>query len=76
MVLSAFGFWNFDMTAPFLLEGAKFNLNGNKDAYLTEASEFSKYDTAKQAFGQQGELVELSGKSSNCVWNQSTGTCG
>ena len=67
---------NFDMTAPFLLEGAKFNLNGNKDAFLTEASEFGKYDVAKQAFVQQGELVELTGKSSNCAWNQSTGTCG
>ena len=67
---------NFDMTAPFLLEGAKFNLNGNKDAFLTEASEFGKYDVAKQAFVQQGELVELSGKSTNCVWNQTTGTCG
>ena len=23
-----------DMTAPFLIEGAKFNMNGNKDAYF------------------------------------------
>ena len=67
---------NFDMTAPFLLEGAKFNLNGTKDAYLTEASEFGKYDAAKQAFVQQGELIELSGKSSNCVWSQTTNSCG
>ena len=67
---------NLDMTAPFLLDGAKFNLSGNKDAYLTEASEFGKYDAAKQSFAQQGELIELSGKSSNCVWNQGTGTCG
>ena len=67
---------NIDMTAPFLIEGAKFNLSGNKDAYLTEASEFGKYDYTKQAFIQQGELIELSGKSKNCVWNQSTGLCG
>jgi len=67
---------NLDMTAPFLLEGAKFNLAGNKDAYLTEASEFGRYDYTKQSFVQQGELIELSGKSKNCVWNQSTGLCG
>ncbi len=66
---------NLDMTSPFLLEGARFNLDGNKDAYLTEASEFGKYNAAKQAFEQQGELIELSGKSSNCAWDQSAGVC-
>ncbi len=67
---------NLDMTAPWLLEGAKFNLNGLKDAYLTEASEYVVYDGAKQTFVQKGELIELSGKSSNCVWSQSEGRCG
>jgi branched-chain amino acid transport system substrate-binding protein len=66
---------NLDMTAPFMLEGARFNLDGNKDAYLTEASEFGRYDYTKQAFIQQGELIELSGKSSNCAWSQASGTC-
>jgi hypothetical protein len=64
-----------DMTAPFLIEGAKFNLNGGKDAYFTEASEFSKYSAAKQGFEQQGALIELSGKSANCQWDQSKGAC-
>ena len=64
-----------DMTAPFLIEGAKFNLNGNKDAYFTEASEFSKYNAAKQGFEQQGALIELSGKSTNCSWDQAKGAC-
>ncbi len=64
-----------DMTAPFLLEGAKFNMNGNKDAFLTEASEYSKYDAAKQTWAQQGDLIELSGKSTNCAWDQATGVC-
>ena len=41
---------SFDMTSPFLLEGGKFNLNGNKDSYLTESSEFGKYDSVKQGF--------------------------
>ncbi len=67
---------NFDLTAPYLLQGAKFNLSGNKDAYLTEASEFGKYDYLKQSFIQQGDLIELSGKSKNCAWNQQTGNCG
>jgi branched-chain amino acid transport system substrate-binding protein len=65
----------FEMSAPFLLPGAKFNMNGNKDAYLTEASEFSKYDAATQTWEQQGELIELSGKSTNCAWDQAAGVC-
>ncbi len=64
-----------DMTPPFLLEGAKFNMNGNKDAYLIEASEFAKYDFTKQGFIQVGDLIELSGKSSNCIWDQAKATC-
>ena len=63
------------MTNPGLLEGAKYNMNGNKDAYPIEASEFAKYDSAKQSFLQDGKLIELSGKSSNCVWDQGAGTC-
>jgi branched-chain amino acid transport system substrate-binding protein len=66
---------SFDMTAPFLLEGARFNMNGNADAYLTEASEFSTYNASTQGWDQEGELIELSGKSSNCAFNQSTATC-
>ena len=65
----------FDMTAPFLLEGGKFNMNGNKDAYLVESSEFAKYDSTKQSWGRDGNLIALSGKSSNCVWDQGAGTC-
>jgi hypothetical protein len=50
-------------------------MNGNKDAYFTEASEFAKYSAAKQSWEQQGALIELSGKSQNCAWDQSKGAC-
>ncbi len=66
---------NMDMTAPFLLEGAKLNMHGNKDAYFVEASEFGKYDSAQQSFVKQGDVIDLSGKSSNCAWDQSTASC-
>jgi branched-chain amino acid transport system substrate-binding protein len=66
---------SFDMTSPFLLPGAKFNLNGNADAYLTEASEFSVYDAASQSYKVVNDVIDLSGKSSNCAFNQATSTC-
>ncbi|MEZ5263912.1 MAG: glycosyltransferase family 2 protein [Acidimicrobiales bacterium] len=50
-------------------------MSGNKDAYFVEASEFAQYDAAQQSFIQQGEVIELSGKSSNCAWDQSTAAC-
>ncbi|MGD9754507.1 MAG: ABC transporter substrate-binding protein [Acidimicrobiia bacterium] len=66
---------SFEMTPPHLLEGAKYNMNGNADAYLTEASEFSVYNTAKQGYDVVGDVIELSGKSRNCAFDQATASC-
>jgi branched-chain amino acid transport system substrate-binding protein len=63
-----------DMTNPNLLEGISYNLNGNKDAYLTEGSDISKYDAANQTWVPQN-VVELSGQSKNCAYDQSLGVC-
>ena len=64
-----------DMTNPSLIDGAKWNMNGNKDAYLTEAAQLVKYDSAKQAATPVGPVIELSGKSSVCAWDQTAGVC-
>jgi branched-chain amino acid transport system substrate-binding protein len=65
----------FDMTNPLLLPGVEYNMNGNADAYLTEGSDVSQYDSAQQQWIQQGEIVELSGKSRNCAFDQSAAVC-
>jgi branched-chain amino acid transport system substrate-binding protein len=65
-----------DMTHPMLLDGIKFNMSGNKDAYFIEGSEISKYDSAQQQWIQQGPVIDLSGKSKNCAFNQATQACG
>ena len=64
-----------DMTNPNLIPGIKFNMNGNKDSYPIEGSEIAKYDSAQQAWIQQGDIIETSGKSSNCAWDQATSSC-
>ncbi len=64
-----------EMTNPMYLEGIKFNMNGNKDAYFIEGTEVAKYDFAKQTFVQQGDIIELSGKSANCNWDQAAARC-
>ncbi len=65
----------FDGTHPMLYPGIKFNMNGGKDAYLIEGGIFQKYDAAKQYFVNQGDVIELSGRSKNCLWDQAAGVC-
>jgi ABC-type branched-subunit amino acid transport system substrate-binding protein len=64
-----------DMTHPFTLDGIRFNMNGNKDAYLIEGGILQTRDVAKETWIDQGKVIDLSGKSKNCAWNQSTGLC-
>ena len=66
----------FEGTSPVHLKGIKINMNGNKDGYLLEGSDLSKYNAKAQVWEVQGELIELSGKTSNCTWNVSAMACG
>jgi branched-chain amino acid transport system substrate-binding protein len=63
-----------NMTSPVLI-GGQYAMDGNKDAYFTEASDIAKYDSATQSFVQQGALIDLSGQSPNCHWDQQKGAC-
>jgi branched-chain amino acid transport system substrate-binding protein len=65
----------FDGTSPVHLPGIRINMNGNKDAYFLEGSDLSVWDSAKQQWSIQGNVIELSGKSKNCAWDQAAQTC-
>src|SRR5690606_40992849 len=64
-----------DMTHPMLLPGIEFNLSGNADAYFIEGSDISQYDSEGQQWVQQGPVIDLSGESQNCAFDQATQTC-
>jgi ABC-type branched-subunit amino acid transport system substrate-binding protein len=64
-----------DMTPAAYFTGIKANLNGNTDGYWIEGSEIARYDSTAQQFIQQGSIIDLSGKSKTCAWNQATSTC-
>ena len=66
----------FEGTSPVHLSGIKINLNGNADGYPLEGSDLSVYDSAKQSWVVQGNIIELSGKSPNCTWDPSVNSCG
>jgi hypothetical protein len=52
-----------------------FNLDGDKDGYFIEGSDISQYDSAKQQWAQQGPVIDLSGKSKNCAYDQASQSC-
>jgi ABC-type branched-subunit amino acid transport system substrate-binding protein len=64
-----------EMTHPGYVDGIKYNLNGNKDAYWIEGSDIAKYDASKQSWIPQGDIIELSGTTSNCAWDQAIANC-
>ena len=64
-----------DLTHPFLLEGIGFNMKGNADPYLVEGGIYQTYDSAKQGWNNEGDPIELSGKSKPCVWDQAISNC-
>ena len=66
-----------DMTHPSILDGIGYNMSGADDAYPIEGSEFSQWDGAGQTWVTVESLgiIELSGKSSNCEWDQSISNC-
>jgi hypothetical protein len=65
----------YDVTHPLLLKGMKNNMNGNSDAYFVEGGIYQKYNSAKQGWDSQGSVIDLSGKSKNCAWDQAAGLC-
>src|SRR5690606_12587418 len=63
-----------DMTNPPLLRGIGFNRDGGADPYLIEGSDVSTWSAAEQRWVTES-IVELSGASANCAWDQATGSC-
>jgi ABC-type branched-subunit amino acid transport system substrate-binding protein len=64
-----------DMTNPMLLTGIRFNMNGNADAYVIEGSDVSRWSAAEQRWVPESGVIDLSGRSSNCAWDQAAGVC-
>jgi branched-chain amino acid transport system substrate-binding protein len=65
-----------DMTSPMLLPGMKLNMSGDKDPYLFEGAIFQKWSSADQVWVNQGDPIDLSGKSKPCAWDQAAQVCG
>jgi branched-chain amino acid transport system substrate-binding protein len=63
-----------DMTNPQTIPGIKYNMNGSADAFLLEGSDISQWSVKEQAWMQQ-DIIDLSGKTKNCAWDQAAAIC-
>lgn len=63
-----------DMTHPHLVPGVKFNMNGQKDAFFVEGSDIAQWDDASAAW-KLVTVVDVSGKTPLCEWDQTAAKC-
>ncbi|MEZ5262200.1 MAG: hypothetical protein R2755_10595 [Acidimicrobiales bacterium] len=64
-----------DMTPPTHLWGLRLHMDGNKDSFMIEGGVFARFDAAAQVWKDEGNLIDLDGKSQNCAWDQSVSLC-
>ena len=63
------------MTHPGYLPGVKLHLNGNTDAFSTEAGVFQQWDATGQIWVVKPPVIDLDGKSKPCAWDLATASC-
>src|SRR4051794_14990793 len=64
-----------DMTNPVFVEGVKFHMDGNADAYYVEAGQYQQWDSVQQTWVPKGPVIDLDGQSKNCAWNAAAAVC-
>jgi ABC-type branched-subunit amino acid transport system substrate-binding protein len=64
-----------DMSAPALLDGITFAVNGPEDPYFIEGSDISRFNATDQAWVIEGDVIDLNGEKGNCSWNLETSVC-
>ena len=64
-----------DITHPLYLDGIRFRMNGNADAYLVEGTEFLQYDARSRSWQNVGPVIDRNGRTPTCDWDQSEARC-
>ena len=64
-----------DMNNPLQLPGVVFHVDGNRDAYYSEAGVFQQFDVAQQSYISKSQVFSVDGASKNCHFEQATASC-
>ena len=64
-----------DLTSPMMIPGIRFHMDGLNDPFIVEAGIFQTWNAASQLWVNQGNVINIDGKSRPCAWDQSTSSC-
>ena len=64
-----------DIEHPLYLDGIRYRLNGNSDAYPVEGSDLARFDAASQQWRTEGPVIDVNGQTPNCHWDPLNGGC-
>jgi|TARA_B110000444_G_scaffold69570_1_gene65378 branched-chain amino acid transport system substrate-binding protein len=64
-----------DIYHPLMMDGVAYELDGARDAFAIEGSDFSKFDAVGQTWNIIGDIVDGNGGSPNCPWDKENGGC-
>lgn len=65
-----------DITHPLVIDGVRFAMNGNDDAYFIEGARFHQFDAETKALIAAGPVIDINGQTPNCVWDRASDRCG
>ena len=65
-----------DIDHPMYLDGIRFKLNGNADAFPIEGSDILRYGASNETWGTPIEIVDVDGETPNCSWSFNDHRCG
>lgn len=62
-----------DIAHPLLVDGIRFRLDGNADAFAVEGTSFDRFDFASKSWRTVGTVIDVDGQTPNC--NYDKGRC-
>lgn len=64
-----------DITHPLVVDGVRFAMNGNDDAFFIEGARFRQVDAEAEALKAAGPVIDINGQTPNCAWDRTSGRC-
>lgn len=64
-----------DITHPLVVDGVRFAMSGNDDAYFIEGARFFQVDGETETLNPIGPVIDINGQTPNCAWDRASGRC-
>lgn len=64
-----------DITHPLVVDGVRFAMNGNDDAYFVEGARFQQVDAESRSLIPVEPVIDINGQTPNCAWDRASSRC-